>query len=63
MDVSGVAGYSCNHNRGVGGNWMYGVPYGCSLSGFRMAEAFGTSQVGILVKFGIFNFHSVHKGS
>lgn len=28
MDVSGVVGHFCNRDRGIGGNWMYGVRCG-----------------------------------
>lgn len=41
MDVSGVVGYFCNCDWGIGGNWMYGVCCGWNYFGIIMVEGFG----------------------
>jgi hypothetical protein len=63
MDVSGVVGHCCDRDRGIGGYWKYGVRCGWNLLGFRMAEAFGSSQVEILANFCGCVFQFVHNGS
>lgn len=50
MDVGGISGHLCDRDRGVGRTWIYDVRCGWKLFGIRMAEAFGSSQVGIMAK-------------